>query len=55
LSQITAGLEAFGISIITDEGFADCLKVASIEHILKTAAEAEPKMTKIMSGLIERL
>ncbi|MCC6476769.1 purine-nucleoside phosphorylase [bacterium] len=49
------GLEAFGISIVTDEGFADCLKPASIEHILKTAAEAEPKMTKIMSGLIERL
>lgn len=49
------GLEAFGISIITDEGFADCLKVASIEHILKNAAEAEPKMTKIMTGLIERV
>jgi len=49
------GLEAFGMSIITDEGFADCLKVASIEHILKNAAEAEPKMTKIMTGLIERV
>ncbi len=49
------GLEAFGISIITDEGFADCLKPASIEHILKNAAEAEPKMTKIMTGLIERV
>jgi len=50
-----AGLEAFGISIVTDEGFADCLKPASIEHILKNAAEAEPKMTKIMTGLIERV
>ncbi len=49
------GLEAFGISIVTDEGFADCLKPASIEHILKNAAEAEPKMTKIMTGLIERV
>jgi purine-nucleoside phosphorylase len=49
------GLEAFGMSIITDEGFADCLKPASIEHILKNAAEAEPKMTKIMTGLIERV
>lgn len=50
-----AGLEAFGMSIVTDEGFADCLKPAVIEHILKNAAEAEPKMTKIMTGLIERM
>lgn len=50
-----AGLEAFGMSIVTDEGFADCLKPAVIEHILKNAAEAEPKMTKIMTGLIERV
>lgn len=50
-----SGMEVFGMSIITDEGFADCLKPASIEHILKNAAEAEPKMTKIMTGLIEQL
>jgi purine-nucleoside phosphorylase len=49
------GMETFGMSIITDEGFADCLKPASIPHILQTAAEAEPKMTKIMKGLIERM
>ncbi len=50
-----AGLECFGMSIITDEGFADCLKVASLPHILENAAKAEPKMTKIMKGLIERV
>jgi purine-nucleoside phosphorylase len=49
-----SGMEVFGMSIVTDEGFADCLKVANIDHILKTAAEAEPKMTAIMKGLIER-
>lgn len=49
-----AGIECFGMSIVTDEGFADCLKVADIAHILKTAAEAEPKMTAIMKRLIER-
>jgi purine-nucleoside phosphorylase len=43
------------MSIITDEGFADCLKPASIPHILQTAAAAEPKMTKIMKGLIEKM
>jgi purine-nucleoside phosphorylase len=50
-----AGIEAFGISIITDEGFADCLKPASIPHILDNAAKAEPKMTAIMKRLIERV
>jgi len=48
-------MEVFGMSIVTDEGFADCLKVANIEHILATAAGAEPKMTAIMKGLIERM
>ncbi len=47
-----AGLECFGMSIVTDEGFADCLKPASIPEIYKNAAEAEPKMTRIMKGLI---
>ncbi|HEY3295872.1 MAG TPA: purine-nucleoside phosphorylase [bacterium] len=50
-----ADMEVFGMSIVTDEGFADCLKVANIDHILKTAAEAEPKMTAIMKGVIERM
>jgi purine-nucleoside phosphorylase len=49
------GMECFGMSIVTDEGFADCLKPADIPHILKTAAEAEPKMTAIMKGLIGRM
>jgi purine-nucleoside phosphorylase len=50
-----AGIEAFGMSIVTDEGFADCLKPANIPHIIKTATEAEPKMTAIMKGLIGRV
>ena len=49
------GMECFGMSIITDEGFADCLKPADIPHILQTAAAAEPKMTAIMKGLVGRM
>jgi purine-nucleoside phosphorylase len=55
LVAVHSGLEVFGMSIVTDEGFADCLKVANIAHILQIAAEAEPKMTRLMKGLIERL
>ncbi len=51
---VHAGLEVFGCSIVTDEGFADCLKPASVPEILRIATEAEPKMTRLMKGLIER-
>ncbi len=50
-----ADMEVFGMSVITDEGFADCLKPANIPEILRTAREAEPKLTEIMKGVIERM
>lgn len=49
------GLECFGISIVTDEGFADCLKPADVPEIYRTAMAAEPKMTQIMMGVIGRM
>jgi purine-nucleoside phosphorylase len=52
---VHSGMETFGMSIVTDEGFADCLKPADIPHIIQTAANAEPKMTAIMKRLIERM
>ena len=52
---VHSGLEVFGVSIVTDEGFADCLEPASVPEILRIAAEAEPKMTRLMKGLIEKL
>lgn len=52
---IHSGMEVLGISVITDEGFPDCLEPADIQRIIKTANEAEPKLTAIMSGVIARL
>lgn len=48
-------LPVFAISVLTDEGFPDTLKVVSLEEIIKTAEEAEPKMTKILKDLILEL
>ncbi len=45
-------LPVFAISVLTDEGFPDTLKAVSLEDIIKTAEEAEPKMTKILKELI---
>lgn len=46
------GLPVFAISVVTDEGFHPDLKPVSFEEIVQVAAEAEPKMTKILKELI---
>jgi purine-nucleoside phosphorylase len=49
------GLKVLGISIITDECFPETLKPVNVEEIIKTAVEAEPKMTLIMKEVIKKL
>ena len=49
------GMAVMGISIITDECFPDALKPARVEEIIAVANEAEPKLTAIMKGVVERL
>jgi purine-nucleoside phosphorylase len=48
-------LPVFAISVLTDEGFPDSLKAVSLDEIIKTATEAEPKMTTILKGLLLQL
>ena len=48
-------LPVFAISVLTDEGFPEDLAPVSLEEILHTAREAEPKMTRILSRLIAAL
>jgi purine-nucleoside phosphorylase len=52
---VHAGLRVLGISCITDECFPDALKPANIEMILKVAAEAEPKLGKLISKTIKAM
>jgi purine-nucleoside phosphorylase len=49
------GMSVMGISIITDECFPDSLKPARVEEIIEVANQAEPKLTAIMKGVVERL
>ena len=49
------GIQSLGLSIITDEGFPDTVKVAKIEHILEAASIAESKLTLLTQKLIEEL
>ncbi len=52
---VHAGLRVLGISCITDECLPDALKPANIESILKVAAEAEPKLSRLISQTIEAM
>ncbi len=52
---IQSGMRVLGISCITDECLPDALKPADIETIFKVAAQAEPKLTKLMSEVIQKL
>ena len=54
-SAVHMGMDVLGISVITDECFPDALEAVNIEDILDAAAMAEPKMTKVIMGVLEKL
>jgi len=49
------GMEVLGLSIITDEGFPDTLKVAELKDILEAAGISEPKLTLLIKKLVAKL
>lgn len=55
ISAVHMGMEVLGLSAITDECFPDSLKPVVMEDILEAAAMAEPKMTKIIIRVLEKL
>lgn len=55
ISAVHMGMDVLGISVITDECFPDALKPVNIEDILEAAAMAEPKMTKVIIRVLEKL
>jgi purine-nucleoside phosphorylase len=50
-----AGMRTVGISIITDQCLPDALEPADITRIIDTARRAEPCLTRLVHGLVERL
>lgn len=54
-AAVHMGMDVLGISVITDECFPDSLQPVNIEEILDAAAMAEPKMTKVIIGVLEKL
>jgi purine-nucleoside phosphorylase len=49
---VHAGMRVLGLSIVTDMCLPDALEPADINRILRTAAEAEPKLAEIVLGVL---
>ncbi|MFH0793679.1 MAG: purine-nucleoside phosphorylase [bacterium] len=49
------GLKVLGISTVTDACLPDALKPASVEEIIRVAMSAEPKLTALVTGVLERI
>ncbi|HEX5072689.1 MAG TPA: purine-nucleoside phosphorylase [Gemmatimonadaceae bacterium] len=52
---IHGGMRVLGISIITDQCLPDALEPASVEKIIAVAARAEPNLTTLVCGVLERV
>jgi purine-nucleoside phosphorylase len=48
-------MRVLGLSIITDECLPDALAVANIEKIIAMAGKAEPNLTRLVVGVLERM
>ena len=52
---VHGGMRVLGVSIISDRCLPDALEPTSVEKIIAVAAGAEPKLTALVSGVLERL
>jgi purine-nucleoside phosphorylase len=52
---VHGGMRVLGVSIVTDQCLPDALEAASLEKILAIAGNAEPKLTALLRGVLERL
>jgi purine-nucleoside phosphorylase len=49
---VHCGMRVVGFSVVTDMCLADALKPADVNEIIKTANEAEPKLSKLVMGVL---
>jgi purine-nucleoside phosphorylase len=55
IAAVHMGMDVLGISVITDECFPDSLQPVVLEEIFAAAAQAEPKLTQVIIGVLEKL
>ncbi|MBK6456740.1 MAG: purine-nucleoside phosphorylase [Gemmatimonadetes bacterium] len=52
---VHGGMRVLGVSIITDLCLPDALEPASLDTIIGVAARAEPHLTSLITGVLERM
>jgi purine-nucleoside phosphorylase len=52
---VHGGMRVLGLSIITDQCIPDTLEPAELSTIIATAGRAEPRLTALVTGVLERL
>jgi len=52
---VHGGMRVLGLSIITDQCLPDALQPAKLEDIIAVAARAEPALTTLVTGVLEKL
>jgi len=55
ITAVHMDMDVMGVSVITDECFPDALQPVNIEHVLEAAEMAQPDMTAVIIGVLERL
>jgi len=55
IAAVHCGMRVLGLAVITDACLPDALEPASLERILATAAVAEPRLTALIRGVLQRL
>ncbi|MBU1700922.1 MAG: purine-nucleoside phosphorylase [Candidatus Eisenbacteria bacterium] len=55
LAAVHGGLRTLAFAIITDSCLPDALEPVDIQKILRTAAEAEPKLSRLVERVVEEL
>jgi purine-nucleoside phosphorylase len=55
IAAVHAGMRVLGVSIITDQCLPDALEPATVERIIAVARAAEPKLSALIRGVLERL
>ncbi len=51
---VHSGMKVLGLSIVTDRCLPDALEPVDIKRIIKTANDAEPKLTKLVIEVLKR-
>jgi purine-nucleoside phosphorylase len=55
IAAVHAGMRVLGVSIITDQCLPDALEPATVERIIAVARAAEPNLSALICGVLERL